>query len=172
VRTMPQQKPGRSLQTQKTPKRFLEAVRKRFGQFRFDLACLPENSVVPEPNNGEIFTPYRSFLNATGEDLACELPGVAWCNPPFGNITVFSRKCRALAPMLPPNICIAFLTPASVGAKWFWNNIQPWAYVYLLVPRMSFDEKNAYPKDLMLSVFRNHETPGMNAWYWTKGEKA
>jgi len=46
TRTMPAQRPGRSEQTVCTPREFLDAVEKRFGPIRIDLAATAENKVA------------------------------------------------------------------------------------------------------------------------------
>jgi hypothetical protein len=60
---------------------------------------------------------------------------------------------------------ILFLTPASVGANWFQQYVVPFAHVIELSPRMSFDGKNPFPKDLVLSVYM-HGLTGRSHWRW------
>jgi hypothetical protein len=88
-----------------------------------------------------------------------------WLNPPFANIEPWAKKC------VETETCswrrIFFLTPASVGARWFERHVFGKARVLFLGKRLTFvGEKDPYPKDCMISVFG--EKPGFAFWDWSK----
>jgi len=152
--TGPTIKRGKSKQDYSTPKEFLDAVRARFGSIDADLAASAANAVSP------------AFYDVAKEDSLTrawnELGGWLWLNPPFNNIEPWAAKCAAESAL---GARILFLTPASVGSNWFQQWVYPSANVLMLNPRISFDGKNAFPKDLILSVFSGGMR-GMQPWRW------
>ncbi len=157
-RTAPAQKPGKSKQDYATPRPFLDAVERRFGPIRFDLAAHDRNRVV---------TAYYGPGSPHGEDSLAQdwaqHGGVLWINPPFDDIAPWAKKCReegvrGARPVL--------LVPAAVGSNWFAREIHQHALVLALRPRLSFDGENPYPKDLMIAAWGPWVAPGFATWRW------
>lgn len=142
---MPEQKPGRSIQDYATPKDFIAKVEQRYGQITFDLAAHQGNKVCPR-----YFGPGSPLAEDAFEVNWAELPGLLWLNPPYADIGRWAYKAKNSAGA---GARIAMLVPASVGANWFWDSVERYARVYCLSPRLSFDGKNPYPKDLILAVY-------------------
>lgn len=154
---------GRSKQDYGTPRIFLDAVEKRFGRIRWDLAAHKDNAVC------SWFYGPRSLVgeDAFGYDWKFEPdeegPQTIWLNPPFENISPWAEKC---ATRKDREGFLLLLTPASVGTDWFRVHVQPNAYVLGLSPRLTFEGTTApYPKDLMLSVF-GYGLHGFDVWRW------
>lgn len=168
ARVMPAQKPHRSKQDYATPREFLDAVEDAFGRLGFDLAASPENTVCPE-----MF--FSTATDSLQEDWHTLPRGLLWLNPPFGSIAPWAEKCALEAQR---GAEILFLVPASVGANWFWDHVAPFAHVYALSPRLSFDGKNPFPKDLILAHFKppqeityggvskQYRAHGFSRWQW------
>lgn len=159
-RRAPKQKPGRSKQDYSTPADFMEAVEKRFGRMQVDLAATAENAkakrfVTPEEDSLSLRWQY-AFAGKR-----------CWLNPPFERIAPWAAKC--LSDGLDPAFRLGrifFLTPASIGANWFAEYVHQRALVIALRGRLSFDGKDPYPKDCMLSVFGAGVVPGFEVWDW------
>jgi phage N-6-adenine-methyltransferase len=149
---MPKQKPGRSKQDYSTPDDFFNACIDRFGPFTWDLAATVNNSKCPY-----WITPETDSLKT-----AWDMPGNLWLNPPYANIEPWVNKCKQESAM---GASIFVLLPASVGSDWFRWHVNGYAYVLALNPRLSFDGKNAYPKDCMLLVYRDG-VHGFDVWKW------
>ncbi len=156
---MPEQKPGRSKQDYSTPRPFLDAVERRFGPIRIDLAAHERNHVVPA---------YFGKGSALGEDSFAQdwakHAGVLWLNPEFDNIDPWAAKCRedgrrGARPLL--------LVPASIGSNWFVRQVHHHALVLAIRPRLSFDGVNPYPKDLILAAYGPWIAPGFTTWNWS-----
>lgn len=171
VRKMPVQKPGLSKQDYSTPRVFLDAVEKRFGELVFDLAATYDNTVAPRffgPPGLESAT-MRTANACRGHDALAQdwtkLGGNLWLNPPFGHIDPWAAKCAASTvwSFKPPRK-IFFLVPASVGSNWFADHVFNKARVLFLVGRLSFDGKAPYPKDCILAVYG--EKPSVELWRW------
>jgi phage N-6-adenine-methyltransferase len=168
-RKMPRQKPGESKQDYGTPDDFMQAVEKRFGAMAWDLAATWKNAVCTD------FYGYQQsgvFRDSLKQDWSA-LTGNLWLNPPFGHIAPWAKKCRDSTRRAVGEPVIFFLTPASVGANWFWDYVWGNALVLPLHPRLTFKgtpvnpktgKIDPYPKDLCLSVFG--VTPGMKRWVW------
>lgn len=153
VRTGASMNRGRSKQDYQTPREFIDAVERRFGKLSYDLAASKENAVCPEY--------YDEESNALGRDWHA-LSGNLWCNPPFGAIAPWARKAATEAG---PCSRVLLLVPASVGSHWFADHVLPHAMVYALSPRLSFDGKNAFPKDLILAAY-GFGVSGFAVWRW------
>lgn len=156
-RKMPVQKPGRSKQDYETPREFIDAVEGRFGKLEVDLAARHDNAKAPQWIPPEI------------DSLRLEWPTHKrmWLNPPFGNIAVWARKCWEWLEQQGPDGRIFFLVPASVGANWFWSYVIDYAVVFALQPRLSFDGRHPFPKDLILAVYgMTGETSELHRWRW------
>ena len=150
---MPAQKPYRSRQDYATPRTFLDAVESRFGKLGWDLACSKTNCVVP----GSGFTEADDSLAQDWNSLI----GHLWLNPPFGNIAPWARKCAQFR----GDGAIFLLVPASVGSNWFRDHVFGKSRVLFLNPRLSFDGKAPFPKDLMLCIF-GLGYDGVALWGW------
>jgi phage N-6-adenine-methyltransferase len=144
VRKMPEQKPGRSKQDYKTPREFLDAVEARWGKLTFDLAANASNSVT----GSRYWNTYQDSLSAKRNWQHKNLGPNLWLNPPFGKITPWAKKCSETVGKK-----IFFLVPASVGSNWYKDFCHDVASVYYLSPRLSFDGKAPFPKDIMLAVY-------------------
>ena len=166
-RKVPAQKPGKSFQAYETPAVFLDAVKKRFGvkSFSYDLAASNENT-----KGARWFTKEQDSL---AQDWA-KLRGDCFLNPEFADIAPWAEKCAASAWWEDARAKhgggpagdrrIFFLVPAAVGSNWFQRHVFGKALVLLLNPRISFDGKAGFPKDLVLAVFGSK--PGVECWRW------
>jgi len=159
-RKMPRQKPGKSKQDYATPREFIAAVEKRFGKLDWDLAATWRNAVTTDFYGMQESGVFRDSLEQNWR----RLEGNLWLNPPFAQIAPWAAKCAGSSYRGATNR-IFFLTPASVGANWFWQYVWPHALVLPIHPRLSFDGVDPYPKDLMLSVF-NAGARTMERWVW------
>jgi hypothetical protein len=173
-RKMPKQRPGESKQDYGTPKAFIDAVKKRFGitSFNFDLAATKDNAVDGLGRSHLYFGPDHRDSNSR-DALSADwrpLRGNLWLNPPFARIEPWARKCAEESKK------IFFLTPASVGANWFWAHVYGRALVMPIHPRLEFDgcpinpktdKVDPYPKDLMLSIFGVKHS-GLERFEWKK----
>jgi phage N-6-adenine-methyltransferase len=150
---MPAQKPGKSRQDFGTPKDFLEAVTRRFGLIRTDLAASAANAVAP--------VHFDEQQNSLVQDWTA-LRGVAWCNPPFADIGPWAEK---LVTARERRGWTLMLLPAGTGSLWFQNTLVPSTLVLDLAPRLCFDGKNSYPKDLILAC-AGFQVSGRGFWRW------
>jgi phage N-6-adenine-methyltransferase len=146
---------GRSKQDYATPWEFVRAVEALIGaKFGWDLAASAENTKAPKF--------ITEAENSLGREWACYLQDEwGWLNPPFANIAPWAAKCAAESAK---GAHIAFLVPASVGSNWFAEHVDMKALVRPIRPRLSFDGKNPYPKDLILCLYG--ERPGFHPWRW------
>lgn len=162
--TTPKQKPGRSKQNYGTPDDFLDAVERRFGAIHFDLAADDENAVCENY--------YTKEQDSLKQDWSI-LKGNLWLNPPFGHIKPWAEKCSDYGYEKERELInikgqLLFLTPASVGANWFVENVFMQSHVIFLQGRITFVGcKDSYPKDCILSVFGKDKT-GFSVWDWRK----
>lgn len=147
----------RSKQDYETPREFIAAIERRFGPLAWDLAASAENAKAP-----------RFFAK---EDDALRkawgaLEGNLWLNPEFDDIAPWADLCAGVRSRPAWTL---LLTPASPGSNWFQRIVAPHAHVLELAPRLSFDGKNPYPKDCVLSAFGFGIT-GRSFWRWDEGE--
>lgn len=152
MKNMPVQKPGRSKQDYSTPNDFMDSVIKKFGPIDFDLAANNENA---KSNN------YFSEDDNSLEQDWTKLNGNLWLNPPYANIAPWAEKCKNSIGI---NRNILFLVPASIGSNWFYEHVYRFAKIYALNPRLSFDGKNAYPKDCFLAHYGG--SFDFEVWRW------
>jgi len=157
----PIQKPGRSKQDYGTPWPFIDAVVERFGPLAWDLAADSDNTKAAQHFDIEQDSLKQNWT---------ALQGNLWLNPPFGDIGPWARKCAETRTGPGEGRRIFLLTPASIGSCWFAEHVHGKALVLGLSPRLSFDGKNSYPKDLMLSVYGR--PPGFDVWRWDAKEQA
>lgn len=158
--SVPAQKPGRSKQDYGTPRIFLDAVERRFGQLDVDLACTMANCKAQSGYNVEDHDSLKKrwgFYHPYGN---------LWLNPPFSNIGDWAKKCAEET--VSRHGFILLLTPASVGTDWFRDHVHGKAYVLGLSPRLTFEGcTDPYPKDLMLSVY-GYGFSGFDTWRWDR----
>jgi phage N-6-adenine-methyltransferase len=160
LRSMPTQKPGRSEQVVGTPRDLLDAVERRFGPIRLDLAANDENKVCEK---------YLGPGSAYGED-SLQVPwhqqgGHLWLNPPFADIDPWAAKCAEESKL---GARISFLVPYTV-ADWFRTHVYGKALVLGLSPRVTFrGHATPYPKDLQLIAWGPYVAPGWDVWRWRK----
>lgn len=160
-RKMPAQKPGSSRQDYGTPRDFIAAVERRFGKLHVDLAATKANAKAPR-----FVTPEEDSFSLQWHDEFRNKR--CWLNPPFGNIAPWAAKCASDGRNKAMGLgMIFFLTPASVGARWFAEHVHRKALVLGLVGRLVFEpETMPYPKDCCLSVFGPGVAPGFDLWDW------
>lgn len=168
VLKMPAQKPGKSKQDYATPMELIRAVEKRFGVLVHDLAAHARNARVKS------YFSIEEGVDSLKQEWATLFPeGNLWLNPPFADIAPWAAKC--LLESRKREGLIIMLTPASIGSEWFAESCEKKALIVPLRPRISFDGKNPYPKDCMLSVFGldpNSETVRMSKRFGTKHSEA
>jgi phage N-6-adenine-methyltransferase len=159
ARSMPAQKPGESKQDYQTPPEFLDAVQRRFGPIRVDLAAHERNHVVPT-----YYGPGSPFgEDAFKADWSMH-GGVLWLNPPFGNVEPFAKKCREDGAR---GARVTMLIPAAVGTDYFAQHIHRHALILGLSPRITFvGESDPFIKDLILCAYGPWVAPGFDVWRW------
>lgn len=145
---------GKSRQDIATPKDFLAAFEREFGEIRFDLAASKGNAVASE------------YFDEKADALAHDWDGLgqwwAWLNPPFRYIRPWAEKCAATK-----TLPIAMLVPAAVGSNWFREHVWPTATVVFLNGRLIFrGSTTPYPKDLMLCLYNYFDRPRTSIWEW------
>ena len=172
-RKMPEQKPGKSEQVVRTPRAFTAAVELTFGALSCDLAACADN-VVHLSGLEHLETTYGDWFGPDNIDpsrrdsLTAEWPGEgqAWLNPPFGMIGKFAKKCARECAGGSKDMHILMLVPASVGANWYRDHVQPFADVYS-VGRMKFvGHEDVYPKDLILAHYWKPGGYKFRHWKW------
>lgn len=160
--TMPAQRPGKSEQAVKTQLEFVVAVQRRFGLIQWDLAADASNTLGEQGYYGP-GSPDEDSLMAPWPIRA-----LCWCNPPYGLIEPWARRCATQGAM---GSRILLLVPASVGSRWFNLWVRPYAFVFELTPRLTFEgHQKPYPKDLVLAYFGPEGFVGREPWHW-KGPK-
>lgn len=181
-RTGPTISRHQSEQSVGTPWEFIHAVEAKFGPLSWDLAADAQNTKAPcyiseETNSFQV--PWHQLSPF----------GLNWLNPPFSDITPWARKCAVEAQL---GAEILLLVPASVGADWYWDWVEPYADVYS-VGRIAFIGSHAtygprhsragqlkcksaecegcspYPKDLILAHYHQLHPSGpqrIQRWRW------
>ena len=146
----------RSKQDYATPWEFVRSVEERFGTIAVDLAAHADNAKADR-----FLTEAEDSLSVCWHRLA---PGMLlWLNPPFARIAPWAQKC---AHETRQGARVAMLVPASVGSNWFADHVLNRALVLALSPRLSFDGRNAYPKDLILAVYGTGGPTAFDVWRW------
>lgn len=159
--SQPSQKPGKSRQDFGTPDVFIAAVKSVFGHLDWDLAA--------DETNHKAFEWFDEAMDGLKQPWYKLLPrndgNWLWCNPPFGNIEPWARKCWEESDY---GARVLMLVPASVGSNWWFRWVHDKAHVYLLSPRLCFDGKSPYPKDCVLLAYdKSRPTPpGYECWRW------
>lgn len=131
----------------------------------FDLACRTDNCVA---QNGYM---HDLGVNALQQDWAGDIRAVqgqyhgwAWLNPPFDDIEPWVQKaCEESA----KGLGLLMLVPASVGANWWRDYVQRYAYALHLNPRVTFVGALApYPKDCSVLIYSPLRLIGSETWTW------
>ncbi|MHB8107658.1 MAG: DNA N-6-adenine-methyltransferase [Candidatus Cryosericum sp.] len=167
--TEPAQNKGRSKQTYCTPSDFFAAVVARWGSPVVDLAASQENTVAPV-----FVSEQRDSLDPSVDWPGLTGAGLAWLNPPFGNLSPWAAKCRLAARSGNLKGRILMLVPSSTGTVWWADYVHEYAIIHLLRPRICFDGENPYPKDLALleweDIFqrldKKRNPPDYRLWKW------
>ena len=92
-----------------------------------------------------------------------KLEGLLWLNCEFKDISPWAEKCGEEAAQ---GAHVLLLTPAQVGANWYRDHIAGLADVFFLNGRLSFDGKNPFPKDCMLSYYYPEASGTQYVWDW------
>ena len=157
---------GESKQDYATPREFIRAVELKFGKIDWDLAASESNAVCFD----WIGEQQDSFTVDWHKLKPPEIPGLErkgrphlWLNPPFNNIEPWVRKC---AIEWVQGAEISFLVPAAVGSEWYAKYVHHKARVYSVRPRLCFDGKNPYPKDVVLCRYSAIGSPSFKLWKW------
>lgn len=162
--SMPKQKPGKSKQDYGTPPEFLAAVKNRLciENFGIDLAASNENAVCPRYFN-EAFDSLRDNVTWDCKGAIADSHW-SWLNPPFANITPWVAKAAKEAQH---GAHVAILVPASVGANWWRDWVEPYAYQTFLNGRLQFvGTEGLYPKDCALLLYTPWQFMGHDIWNW------
>ena len=157
---MPAQRPGRSRQDYATPDDFIAAVKHRLGitDFVVDLAADASNTKAVRFLDEEHDSLQYDWNRYGGNGDWC------WLNPPYAKIAPWAKKCAETSAN------VAFLVPAAVGSNWWADWVNHHALVLFPRPRLSFDNKNPYIKDVALCLYGIAPSyPGWDqCWEWTK----
>lgn len=156
--SVPKQKPGLSKQDYRTPPDFLESVKRRLRieEFTFDLAADAGNTVADDF--------YTEADDAIIQDWSRD--GWNWLNPPFADLEPWVAKASKEGLN---GAYVAMLVPASVGANWWREWVEPNSYVVYLNGRLAFipdKPKWLYPKDLALLLYTPWPMTGHEIWHW------
>ena len=87
-----------------------------------------------------------------------------WLNCEFNDITPWSARCMSEAR---DGANITLLTPMTT-ANWFRDKIAGEADAYALSGRLSFDGKNVFPKDCLISRYSPDSNGDFFLWDWQK----
>ncbi len=150
----PKQKPGKSRQTYETPPELIAAVEHRFGTIEFDLAASKANSLADEY--------FDEKANALGRNWELNGTRVAWCNPPFGRIAPWAKKCAEVRRLQRWTL---LLVPLG-SQEWAIKHMYGKAYVLKLRGRVAFvGMQQGFIKDLVIAAYGFGVT-GEAVWDW------
>ncbi len=159
---MPRQKRGDSRQDYETPNELLDAVRDRLSitQFSADLAASEDNAKA-----NLYFTEEQDSLKQSWHSVSLSsFDKWCWLNPPFANIEPWVKKAAEESFL---GAHIATLVPASVGANWWREWVEAYAYVSFLNGRVTFDGcTTPYPKDCAILLYTPWGFTGSECWNW------
>lgn len=161
-RTMPKQKPHRSVQSVQTPPDFIAAVLSLLGikAFVHDFAADRKNTQARTYWDKQI----DSLSRPPAQWARLTAKGWGWLNPEYTKIGPWAKRCQETREA---GGHITLLVPASVGSRWFIDYVEPSAFVLALCPRLRFvGHRTAYPKDLILAVYAPDWEPGFHSWEW------
>jgi phage N-6-adenine-methyltransferase len=153
----PAQKRGSSKQDYGTPPELLAAVKRRLciDGFALDVAASAENAVAP--------CYYTEQVNGLAQCWVSKGEWT-WCNPPYSDITPWVATAVEQSRQ---GANIAMLLPASVGANWWRDWVNPYAYKVYLNGRLTFVGcEDPYPKDCALLLYTPWGFSGEEVWEW------
>lgn len=104
----------------------MAAIRAHFGSPTIDLAATAEDTVAPlfiSPDEDSLTADWHVRIGS----------GLAFLNPPSGDIYPWIRKCHYA------NSHILALIPAALDADWWWLYVQGSAHIHVLTPRPTYD---------------------------------
>lgn len=145
-----------SKQDYATPWELIHAVEARFGKIEVDLAAHKDNHRA------------ALWIGKETDSLSVQWPGdrIMWLNPEFAKIEPWAKRCSEWLDAVRTTGLILFLTPASVGARWWREYVHERAHVYFLSPRIVFEGMTQpFPKDCSLALY-GHPQPGYEIWRW------
>jgi phage N-6-adenine-methyltransferase len=145
-----------------TPADFIAAVTRRFGRIEWDLAATAENKKAECYFGPDHKQPDSRDALAQDWRPLVGYGGTLWLNPPYDPIRPWTEKVATTRSRAGWTL---FLCPSSTGAAWFQENLVPNAYILDLSPRLSFDGKNPFPKDLVLACV-GFDVVGRGFWRW------
>lgn len=150
----------RSKQDFETPQILIEAIEARYGKLFCDLAGTEENKKAPQvitPQQDSFSKPW-SLIGLMGN----RFHPLLFLNPEFGDIAPWAEKCALESAQ---GARILFLVPASVDSNWWKNYVHGKAWVDFLSPRVSFDNKNPFPKPMSICAYGICGI-GYGPWRW------
>jgi len=157
---------GSSKQDYATPSDLRAAIVEKFGFPCFDLAADETNFFGP---SNRFYTEEVDALAQDWSSISARIvdKGTLFLNPPFGNIEPWAKKCHEEALK---GARILFLVPASVGSVWYSKHVHGTAtHVFFLSPRVCFDGKGPFPKDIILACYgldSSNSTTAYHCWRW------
>lgn len=128
-----------------TPRRFFEAMQRRFGPFDLDPAATPENAKAPR------------FYTRDTDGLRQPWPGRVWCNPPYGRggvVGSWVQKAHAEVAAGRAEVVVA-LVPASTDTAWWHDHAMEAAEIHFVRTRLNFNDgttRGTFPSAVI--VFR------------------
>lgn len=165
ARIQPAQKPHRSKQNYRTPRNFFGAVNALFGPLDLDLAA-SDGTLCQHwfgPGSALVEDSLAVSWAAQVTHITAGQPVVCWLNPPFVAIRPWARKCAQEASH---DRRIVMLTPSSLGAEWYCDEVQGHALTLVVRPRITFVGCDTpYPKDCAIHLF-GFGMVGLGTWRW------
>lgn len=166
-------KPPKTRQDHQTPPDLLAAIQREFRvlEWSCDLAADAGKAILTSYLNPPGYEPAKARYLGPGSPIAenslaydwTKLRGDLWLNSPFFDLEPWMVKCRMDSGY---GRRIFSLTPASVGANWFQENVFNRAHVVALSPRVPFvGQEHPYTKDLVLAVWSGVRG-GFSTWRW------
>lgn len=158
--------PGSTPQNVKTPKIFMDSMR-RFGNYTIDLAA-------SEPNICDIYFDERdNSLEMDWRDLHREVDHHYWLNPPFGLSSKFIKKCSNMVSSVyeydvPLNVDV--LVQAATSSNYWYENVfgNKYCDIIFLNGRIKFEgyehDANIDCALLRFSSFRKNQS--IYIWDW------
>jgi phage N-6-adenine-methyltransferase len=144
-------------QSLETPWDFFEAVERKFGRMRFDLAASKDNTKCLR-----YYDKQDDSLNQNWIDLE----GNLWLNPPFRRARYFAKKSK-LSTSINGGRLVFFLSIAGVSRSWYQLHVYRHALIYAIRPTPIFiGHSNPFPQDMTLAIYG--KKPGFKCWNWKK----
>ena len=154
-----------------TPLDFFNKLNERF-KFDFDLAADSTNYKVDQYFTIEDDSLQQDWAKITFRNgLRSDKQNSGWLflNPPFNEIAKWSKKCKEESKR---GAKIVMLVPASVGSKWFQENVDKiCSQVWFLRGRLKFQgHTQPYAHDCMICIYEPHSYAATYyaVWDWRK----